>query len=253
VGQLRAFIATIDIPVDSVLLDTEVLELDENAAKNVGIDFAPGGNQLVASGSLTIPSNSTSNIGGVATTPSTVSLAAQLYAEIDKGNGRILSRPRILAESGQQASILTGDAIPIITSVVVTGSSALTSQQVNYVNVGVNLQIAPRVSSDGFVTTHIYCEVSSVEAYVQGIPEISQRTASTIATVKDGEPLVIGGLLQTSELKSLAKLPFIGDLPLIGSLFQHVDNSYQKTDLYVVVIPHIIRTVSPPVGASPSP
>ncbi|MGD0969474.1 MAG: secretin N-terminal domain-containing protein [Candidatus Aquilonibacter sp.] len=253
VGQLRAFIATIDIPVDSVLLDTEVLELDENAAKNVGIDFAPGGNQLVASGSLTIPSNSTSNIGGVATTPSTVSLAAQLYAEIDKGNGRILSRPRILAESGQQASILTGDAIPIITSVVVTGSSALTSQQVNYVNVGVNLQIAPRVSSDGFVTTHIYCEVSSVEAYVQGIPEISQRTASTIATVKDGEPLVIGGLLQTSELKSLAKLPFIGDLPLIGSLFQHVDNSYQKTDLYVVVIPHIIRTVSPPVGASPAP
>jgi general secretion pathway protein D len=253
VQQLHAFIATIDIPVDSVLLDTEILELDENAAKNVGIDFAPGGNQLVASGSLTIPSNSSSNIGGVVTTPSTISLAAQLYAEIDKGNGRILSRPRILAESGQQASILTGDAIPIITSVVVTGSSALTSQQVNYVNVGVNLQIAPRVSSDGYVTTHIYCEVSSVEAYVQGIPEISQRTASTIATVKDGEPLVIGGLLQSSELRSLAKLPFIGDLPLIGSLFQHINTSYQKTDLYVVVIPHIIRTVNQPVSASPVP
>jgi len=203
VEQLRAFIATIDIPVDSVLLDTEILELNENAAKNVGIDFAPGGNQLVASGSLTIPSNSTSS-SGVATTPSTVTLAAQLYAEIDKGNGRILSRPRILAESGQQASILTGDAIPIITSVVVTGSSALTSQQVNYVNVGVDLQIAPRVSSDGFVTTHIYCEVSSVEGYVQGIPEISQRTASTITTVKDGQPFVIGGLLQTTELRSLA-------------------------------------------------
>jgi general secretion pathway protein D len=252
VEQLRAFIATIDIPVDSVLLDTEILELNENAAKNVGIDFAPGGNQLVASGSLTIPSNSTSS-SGVATTPSTVTLAAQLYAEIDKGNGRILSRPRILAESGQQASILTGDAIPIITSVVVTGSSALTSQQVNYVNVGVDLQIAPRVSSDGFVTTHIYCEVSSVEGYVQGIPEISQRTASTITTVKDGQPFVIGGLLQTTELRSLAKLPFIGDLPLIGSLFQHIDNSYQKTDLYVVVIPHIIRTASESAGASPAP
>ena len=252
VEQLRAFIATIDIPVDSVLLDTEILELNENAAKNVGIDFAPGGNQLVASGSLTIPSNSTSS-SGVATTPSTVTLAVQLYAEIDKGNGRILSRPRILAESGQQASILTGDAIPIITSVVVTGSSALTSQQVNYVNVGVDLQIAPRVSSDGFVTTHIYCEVSSVEGYVQGIPEISQRTASTITTVKDGQPFVIGGLLQTTELRSLAKLPFIGDLPLIGSLFQHIDNSYQKTDLYVVVIPHIIRTASESAGASPAP
>jgi general secretion pathway protein D len=252
VEQLRAFIASIDIPVDSVLLETEILELNENAAKNVGIDFAPGGNQLVASGSLTIPSNVTNSTGGV-TTPSSVTLAAQLYAEIDKGNGRILSRPRILAESGQQASILTGDAIPIITSVVVTGSSALTSQQVNYVNVGVDLQIAPRVSSDGFVTTHIYCEVSSVEGYVQGIPEISQRTATTLATVKDGQPFVIGGLLQTTELRSLAKLPFIGDLPLIGTLFQHINTSDQKTDLYVVVIPHIIRTASQPVGAPPTP
>lgn len=252
VQQLRAFIASVDIPVDSVLLQTDILELDENAAKNIGIDFAPAGNSLVASGTLTIPTNSPNNANG-ATTPSTVTLAAQLYAEIDKGNGRILSRPRILAESGEQASILTGDAIPIITSIVVTGSSALTSQQVNYVNVGVNLQIAPRVSSDGFVTTHIYCEVSSVEAYVQGIPEITQRTASTLATVGDGQPLIIGGLLQTSELKSLAKLPFIGDLPLIGPLFQHVTSSYQKTDLYVVITPHIIRSVSPLATPLPVP
>ncbi len=71
--------------------------------------------------------------------------------------------------------------------------------------------------------------------------------------MKDGQPFVIGGLLQTTELRSLAKLPFIGDLPLIGTLFQHIDNSSQKTDLYVVVIPHIIRTVSQPVGASPAP
>jgi general secretion pathway protein D len=113
------------------------------------------------------------------------------------------------------------------------------------------------VTYDGYVTTHIYCEVSSVESYVQGIPEISQRTASTMATVKDGEPFVIGGLLQTSELKSLAKLPFLGDLPLLGKLFQHVDNSYSETNLYVVVTPHIIRSapveIVPVPQASPNP
>jgi general secretion pathway protein D len=248
VARLHAFIANIDIPVDSVLLDTEVLELDENAAKNIGIDFAPNGNQIVATAGVTVPSTT-----GNANQTTSLSLAAQLYAEIDHGNGRIVSRPRILAQSGQQASILTGDAIPIITSVVVTGSSALTSQQVAYVNVGVDLQIAPRVTSDGFVTTHIFCEVSAVNSYVEGIPEISQRTASTMATVKDGEPFVIGGLLQTSELKSLAKLPFIGDLPLLGKLFQHVDNSEAQTNLYVVVTPHIIRSAPAEFVPAPQP
>jgi general secretion pathway protein D len=177
-------------------------------------------------------------------------LAANLYAQVTEGNAKIIAKPRILAQSGQQASILTGDAIPIVTNVVVAGAGALTSQQVNYVNVGVNLQIQPRVSSDGFVTSHIYSEVSSVTQYVNGIPQISQRTASTIATVRDGDSFVIGGLLQDNEIRNLVKLPFIGDIPLIGLFFRYVSTSHTQTNLYVVVTPHIIRApgISPPVA-----
>jgi general secretion pathway protein D len=172
---------------------------------------------------------------------------------VQEGNAKIIAKPRILAQSGQQASILTGDAIPIVTNVVVAGAGSISSQQVNYVNVGVNLQIQPRVSSDGYVTSHIYSEVSSVTQYVNGIPQISQRTASTIATVRDGEAFVIGGLLQDNEIRNLTKLPFIGDLPFIGQFFTYVNTSHTQTNLYVVVTPHIVAApgvtpYSPPLA-----
>lgn len=122
----------------------------------------------------------------------------------------------------------------------------------NYVNVGVNLQIQPRVSSDGFVTSHIYSEVSSVTQFIQGVPQISQRTATTTATVRDGESFVIGGLLQDNEIRNLTKLPFIGDIPLIGVFFRHVNTSHTQTNLYIVVTPHVVAESVPPNAPPPA-
>ena len=112
-------------------------------------------------------------------------LQAAIYAQVQRGEGRIVSRPRIAAQSGSTAKIITGDALPILTSITLSGVNAV-SQQVQYVNVGVTLQIAPRVSSDGFVTSQIYGVVSSVTGYSQGYPTISQREAETSASVRDG-------------------------------------------------------------------
>jgi general secretion pathway protein D len=98
------------------------------------------------------------------------------------------------------------------------------------------------------VTSHIYSEVSSVTQYVNGIPQISQRTASTIASVRDGQSFVIGGLLQDNEIRNLSKIPFIGDIPLIGVFFRHVTTSLTQTNLYVVVTPHIVEAP----GVTPS-
>jgi type II secretory pathway component GspD/PulD (secretin) len=99
------------------------------------------------------------------------------------------------------------------------------------------------------VTSHIYSEVSSVTQMTQGYPQISQRTASTVATVRDGEAFVIGGLLQDNEIKNLTKLPFVGDLPLIGPFFRHVTTSHTQDNLYIVVTPHIVGRsgLNPPV------
>jgi general secretion pathway protein D len=110
------------------------------------------------------------------------------------------------------------------------------------VNVGVTLQIAPRVSDDGYVSSHIFAVVSSVTGYSQGYPTISQREASTSATVRDGESFVIGGLAQEAELNSHIKVPGLGDIPVLGLLFGVQHGSRAKTELYVVVTPHVTRT-----------
>ena len=171
-----------------------------------------------------------------------------------KGNGRIISKPRIAAQSGSTAKIITGDALPILTAITLSGVNGV-SQQVQYVNVGVTLQIAPRVSNDGYVSSHVFCVVSSVTGFSQGYPTISQREAETSATVRDGDSFVIGGLSQEDVINTHTKVPLLGDIPLLGQAFRKDSKTQSKTELYIVVTPHIVHragarpgeTVSQPV------
>jgi len=109
------------------------------------------------------------------------------------------------------------------------------------VNVGVTLQIAPRISPDGWVTSHVFCVVSSVSGYSAGYPTISQREAQTSATVHDGETFVIGGLTQDSTISTNGKIPGLGDVPLLGEAFKNSKASKARTELYIVVTPHVVH------------
>jgi general secretion pathway protein D len=223
-----------------VVFETVFVELTETGARNVGLDFNNGNNQIAsavytyASGNYPSVAN-TARSGGVA-----ANLQLAIYAQIAKGNGRIISKPRIAAQSGSTAKIITGDALPILTSIALSGVNAV-QQQVQYVNVGVTLQIAPRVGDDGYVTSHVFAEVSSVTGISQGYPTISQREASTSATVHDGDSFVIGGLTQESELMRHSRIPGLGDIPLLGELFKTENGNSSKTDLYIVVTPHVVK------------
>jgi len=236
VARIKANIAKLDIPLPSVILETQVVELTDTAAHDVGIDFTNGNGQVA---SATYGSRSLNTATGA------FNLQAAVFEQVARGQGKVIARPRIVAQSGSSAQILTGDALPIVTSIAVSGVNAV-SQQVQYVNVGVSLQIQPRVSSDGYVTSHIFSQVSSVTGYQQGYPTLSQREATTSATVRDGDAFVIGGLLQTNELNTFAKIPGLGDLPLIGWLFRLRHASAQSTNLYIIVVPHILTTGNPP-------
>ena len=115
------------------------------------------------------------------------------------------------------------------------------SQQVQYVNVGVTLQIAPRVSSDGFVTSQIYGVVSSVTGYSQGYPTISQREAETSASVRDGETFVIGGLTQDNILTTQVEGADARRRSAGRQAFRLHRSTSSKTELYIVITPHIVR------------
>ena len=246
VNELKARIAKLDVAVTSVILETVFVELTESGAHNVGLDFNNSNGQLAtvtyqyAKGGLSSATGTaipdTTQRWGSAT----LSLQAVLSAQVQAGEGRIISKPRIAAQSGSTAKIITGDALPILTSIALSGVNAV-QQEVQYVNVGVTLQIAPRVSDDGFVTSHVFAEVSSVTGVSQGYPTISQREASTMATVKDGESFIIGGLTQDNSLSTRNEVPLLGGVPVLGSFFKNLNSSKTKTNLYIIVTPHIIR------------
>lgn len=242
IARIKEQIALIDIPVDSVILETQFVELTEQGVRNLGLDLANASGQIAVASvnrGLNVPLDAPFN---VARDTNVISggLQAALYAQIQKGEGRIVSRPRIAAQSGSTAKIITGDALPILTNITLSGVNGV-SQQVQYVNVGVTLQIAPRVSSDGFVTSQIYGVVSSVTGYSQGYPTISQREAETSASVRDGETFVIGGLTQENNLTTKGRLPVLGDIPLVGNIFRNERSTRAKTELYIVITPHIVR------------
>ena len=238
IARLKAKIAKLDVPVTSVILETTFVELTETGAKNLGLNFNNANNQIAVASYQSGQFN-TAQLGSSKGLAS-VSLQAAISAQVQKGNGRIISRPRISAQSGGTAKIITGDALPILTSIALSGVNAV-SQQVQYVNVGVTLQIAPRIADDGYVTSHVFCEVSSVTGTSQGYPTISQREASTSATVKDGEAFVIGGLTEENRLDSNSKMPIAGDAPIFGNLFHARSSTLSKTQLYIVVTPHVVR------------
>jgi general secretion pathway protein D len=249
IARLKAEIATFDQPVDSVILETELVETTISGARALGIDFS-NANGAIAVGTLqTGQFNTTSSPGFVAS----VSLQAAIYAQVQHGNAKIISRPRISAQSGSSAKIITGSALPILTSIALSGVNGV-SQQVQYVNVGVTLQIAPRVTQDGYVTSHVFCVVSSVSGTSQGYPTISQREAETSATVRDGETFVIGGLTQDSVSANDSRVPGLGSIPVLGQLFGTKQASHERTELYIVVTTHIVhhRTMTSASLSGPS-
>ena len=250
IDLLKSKIALIDVPVQSVSLETIFVELSQTGAKNIGLDFANANGQIAVA---TYQTGAFVPFGLDKTHVASASMQAAIYAQVEAGQGRVVSKPRISAQSGSSAKIITGDALPILTSIQLSGVNGV-SQQVQYVNVGVTLQIAPRVSDDGYVTSHVFCVVSNVTGFSQGYPTISQREAETSATVRDGETFVIGGLTQENDLSTDTHVPILGDVPVLGTLFGVDKASNVKTELYIVVTPHIVKRIGPgATGDQPAP
>ena len=243
IAGFRTVIDKIDVPQTSVILECQVFELSETAARDVGLELTSSGGTSTVTGSVT------AHTGDLPVFNAALA-GAQIFAEIRRGGGRILATPRILALNGMPATILSGDALPIITTTTFPGSPPSIQTTVNYIAVGVNLQIQSRIADDGYVTSHIFAEVSSVTAFTPSngsqVPQISLRQANTSATVKDGQPFVIGGLLQDNEIRNMSKIPIFGDIPLIGGLFRARHDTTTRTSLYIMITPRVIHQLAYP-------
>lgn len=248
ISQAEQVIKLLDVPVQSVLLDTEVLEVTESGAKALGLNYNQSSTEPIAhifDAQAAALSNVPSNVAA-----GSLAIQSDIFLLVSRGQARVLASPKILTEDGVSASILTGDSLPIrVTTPVGFNGATAVSSQVEYINVGVNLQILPHITNGGGVSADIYSVVSSVTGFSSSNdPQISTRQAQTRVNLLEGQTLVIGGLLQQRDIRNLQKIPILGDLPLVGALFRFYTETRQDTNLIITITPHIVPA---PVQAMP--
>jgi type IV pilus assembly protein PilQ len=233
--EVRKVLAGLDILLPQVMIEARVVDISTNALREVGLRWGLTSESPAPIIRIegTFPNQIVLGIGDFA-------INAQLTALIDQGKGRVLSAPRVAVLDGHSAVVNLGEEIPI----PATDSAGRVTY--TFKPVGVILSITPKVNRDGLMTVKVEPEVSSVrELLIGGIPRIATRKASTTVTVRSGESVVIGGLISTEERTKIIKVPLLGDIPLIGSLFRYTSVDRRESEVIFVVTPHII----PPQGA----
>lgn len=169
-----------------------------------------------------------------------------LRAIADAGKTEVLSRPSVLARNNQEATITVGQQVPLITNVRYDNFGNQINS-ITYQSVGIILRVTPFITDNGLVEMMVSPEISNLSdqtvAVASGVaaPVINTRSADTVVVTPDGQTVVIGGLMQNTKTSSESKIPWLGDLPGIGSLFKRRSSNGSKTELLIFLTPHIVR------------
>lgn len=163
----------------------------------------------------------------------------------------VLSRPTILARNNQQAYILVGQQVPLITSVTYSALNNLPINSITYRDVGIILRVTPFITSEDYVEMIVSPEISSLDQsqtvqIAQGVsaPVINTRSADTVVVTPNGQSVVIGGLMENNKTSTDSKVPLLGDIPGLGNLFKRKQKGGTKTELIIFLTPHIVREPS---------
>ncbi|MCH7573057.1 MAG: hypothetical protein IH891_09110, partial [Planctomycetes bacterium] len=248
--QVRGIIQELDVDPPQVLIQVLMAEVTLDTAEDIGVDFeavARLGNATI-SGGFGLASSLVTGLG--VPNLSIVSSDFDLLFKALQAQGRVqvLSNPTIIAANNESARIQIGETIRVPESTSFDIGAQQTS--VTPEDVGVILQVTPSINPDGFVRMVISPEISELSEDTTQISEdffspiITRRTLSTTVTVRDGQTIVIGGLISDRFVRRDLKVPFFGDLPLIGGLFRSHSETHTKTEFLIVLTPHVIYSPS---------
>ena len=248
-ARLRSAMSELDAATQQVTLEAKIIAVNREDSKNLGINWSWDD----------IPQNSNyygdydndngssdESFGGVVHFGASYEFRfnAALNALFAEGKAKILATPRIITVPGKQASIFIGDHIPVVTEKI---SNAVTTSSTDYVDAGIKLQYTPIVSSDGLITSVVHTEVST-PTLISELKnyKITSRTADTTVRMRNGETLVIGGLINEEEQKRLQKVPFLSNIPLLGELFKNRTTTKTKTEVIMILTPHLTEAGKSP-------
>jgi general secretion pathway protein D len=246
-------IADQDIPEPEVMLEVEVLEVNRNRLTQLGVNW-PNQLSLTATGSaggtgtatgMTLEELRHINGNKILTAPA---LGVTLNLLLQDTDTNILASPRIRARNREKAKIMIGDRVPVITNAVTpvsTGTPVVTGS-VQYLDVGLKLEVEPDIHLDNEVAIRINMEVSSIAKEVPNAVsgtlayQIGTRNASTLLQLKDGETQILAGLISNEDRAAASKVPGLGQLPILGRLFASHKDDHTKSEIVLSITPHIV-------------
>ena len=229
--QVRQELEKVDVASQQVNIQAMVVELSKGNSRNLGLSY------------LSNPWSKDTSIGGY----NGFKFSVSGQHEETLSNGKVLARPNVTVFDGRKATILMGDKVPVFTSSSdSTDSDSSTTMTVEYKEVGVKLEVLPRINEmdKQTITLVIKPSVSTISQWVESgnnkAPQISERSAETTVRVKNGETILIGGLLKNEEIKSIKQIPFLSKIPILGELFKSRSSEKKDTEIVIAITPKIV-------------
>ncbi|MGI4791162.1 MAG: secretin N-terminal domain-containing protein [Janthinobacterium lividum] len=249
ISHAHQVLATVDVRPLQINYEAKVIETSASNDDQFGLTYDFGGAQTTV-GELLQPGETASNtpiaeypgkiLKGltVGRTPITDLVTIKLNALFNDQATKILASPNISAIDGQPAATFVGDTVSYISSVTqsATGQNITTST----VNAGIKLYVTGKVNNDGYITMNVHPEVSLVTLSTPGAggvqtPDVRVREATTTVRVKDGETLVISGLINDQDVKTIQKVPILGDIPFFGQLFRNTQRQHTHDQVMIFI------------------
>lgn len=248
IRMAERIVALQDLSDPEVMLEVQVMEIKRTRLLELGITWP---NQLTlaplqtASAPLTL--EGLRNLNGDTIQATLGSIVVN--ANKTDGDGNILANPRIRVRNKEKAKILIGDRVPVITTT--STSTGFASESVNYIDVGLKLEVEPNIYLDEEVAIKVNLEVSSIVREVLSKAgslsyQIGTRGANTVLRLKDGETQILAGLISDEDRSSANKVPLLGEMPVLGRLFGSQKDDSQRSEILLSITPHIVRSIRRP-------
>ena len=252
-------VALQDIAEPEVMLEVEILEIKRSRLIELGIAWPtsigispimlPDANNVEQK--LTIAALRRLNSGNLGVS----GLSATINANKNDIDSNTLANPRIRVRNKEKAKVVIGEKVPSITTTVSPGTNGFAQESINYLDVGLTLNVEPTVYLNNEVGIRIALQVSNLVGSMttksgSTAYQIGTREATTMLQLKDGETQVLAGLINNEDRSSGSKVPGLGNLPIIGRLFGTTRDNNEKTEIVLSITPHLIRNIQRPSAAA---
>lgn len=248
VDLAEKLIAMQDMADPEVMLEVEVLEIKRSRLSELGLQFPNQLSVLTPAGAdaLTLFDLRHLTRAGVGMAPNPT-----LNIKREDSDVNLLANPRIRVKNREKAKIHIGDRVPVITTT--STANVGISESVSYLDVGLKLDVEPNISLSDEVGIKVGMEVSSIVKEITSkngtlVYQVGTRNATTNLRLKNGETQILAGLINDEERKTANKLPGLGEIPLLGRLFSSHKDDNSKTEIVLLITPHILRNLSLPDG-----